>query len=367
MSSNKRFDNQRGRGDDRDYDYSGQQGGYRSGQMGQFEDPNSRKQGDWTTGEDYHSQGQMGGSSGSGYDRDQPSRFHNRDDDDFRYGQNEDDHTQSFGNQGRGYPSGSTYGENQYGGARNYGGAGRSQDHARGSSGYGSSAGSRGAYPSGFSGDYRRSRDQWSQNDYDGRNVSRPYGANYSQQPKQEDFGSWREYGEKRGFFDRASDEIASWFGDEDASRRREQDHGGRGPSNYKRSDDRIQEDANEHLTRDWRVDATNITVSVQNGEVTLEGHLPTRDAKRRAEDCVEDISGVKHVQNNLRVHHVESRNFYGSGQGGGSFGSSSGSSGHNLTSTSSSDGTGNATTGVGTTAPGATGSTGSTGASNKN
>jgi hypothetical protein len=35
---------------------------------------------------------------------------------------------------------------------------------------------------------------------------------------------------------------------------------------------------------------------------VTLSGTVSSRDAKRRAEDCVEDVSGVKNVQNNLRM-----------------------------------------------------------------
>jgi osmotically-inducible protein OsmY len=52
----------------------------------------------------------------------------------------------------------------------------------------------------------------------------------------------------------------------------------------------------------DWGVDASNITVAVNNGEVTLDGTVSTRLQKRRAEDCAEDVSGVKHVQNNLRV-----------------------------------------------------------------
>jgi len=107
---------------------------------------------------------------------------------------------------------------------------------------------------------------------------------------------------DRRGFFERAGDEIASWFGDEDAARRREQDHRGRGPKDYIRSDERIREDANDRLTEDWRVDASNVTVAVQNGEVTLNGTVGTRQAKRHAEDIVDDISGVKHVQNNLRV-----------------------------------------------------------------
>jgi len=126
------------------------------------------------------------------------------------------------------------------------------------------------------------------------REDNRGYGAR--------DYGGWREYGERRGFFERAGDEIASWFGDEDAARRREQDHRGRGPANYVRSDERIREDANDALTRDWAVDASEITVEVRDGEVTLDGTVHSRIAKRRAEDCVDDVSGVKHVQNNLRV-----------------------------------------------------------------
>jgi osmotically-inducible protein OsmY len=106
----------------------------------------------------------------------------------------------------------------------------------------------------------------------------------------------------ERGFLQRAGDEVASWFGDEDAARRREQDHRGRGPADYTRSDERIREDANDRLTEDWRVDASRISVTVENGEITLSGTVTRREDKRRAEDIVEDLSGVKHVQNNLRV-----------------------------------------------------------------
>ncbi len=93
-----------------------------------------------------------------------------------------------------------------------------------------------------------------------------------------------------------------SWFGDRDAARRRQRDHSGRGPTNYTRSDDRIREDVNDKLTDDWGVDARKVTVTVNNGEVTLDGTVSTRLQKRRAEDCADDVSGVKHVQNNLRV-----------------------------------------------------------------
>lgn len=123
------------------------------------------------------------------------------------------------------------------------------------------------------------------------------FGADY----RQHGYGRHEDDGQ-RGFWDRASDEVASWFGDEDAARRREQDHRGHGPRDYTRSDERIREDANDRLTDDWRVDASNVTVTVDKGEITLNGTVASREAKRRAEDVVDSISGVKHVQNNLRV-----------------------------------------------------------------
>ncbi|HXR89686.1 MAG TPA: BON domain-containing protein, partial [Steroidobacteraceae bacterium] len=38
------------------------------------------------------------------------------------------------------------------------------------------------------------------------------------------------------------------------------------------------------------------------NGEVTLNGAVDSRQAKRCAEDIADSVSGVRHVQNNLRV-----------------------------------------------------------------
>jgi osmotically-inducible protein OsmY len=162
--------------------------------------------------------------------------------------------------------------------------------------------------------------------------------------------------GDGRGFLQRAGDEVASWFGDEDASRRREQDHRGRGPSNYTRSDERIREDANDHLTHDWGVDATNITVSVSNGELTLDGTVDSRQAKRRAEDAVEHISGVKHVQNNLRVQDRSASyggaNAYGTSRP--SYGGQS--SGHGSASSETSSTNGASTAGTGSSGPSAPG-----------
>lgn len=129
------------------------------------------------------------------------------------------------------------------------------------------------------------------------------YGTDY----REHGYTARRDDDNERGFFERAGDEIASWFGDEDAARRREEDHRGRGPSSYIRSDERIREDVNDRLTDDWRVDASNISVTVTDGEVTLDGTVSSRQAKRRAEDVTDAVSGVKHVQNNLRVSETSS------------------------------------------------------------
>ena len=108
--------------------------------------------------------------------------------------------------------------------------------------------------------------------------------------------------GEGRGWLDRASDTVSSWFSDDDDDRHGDRGYRGHGPSGYTRSDGRIMEDACDCLTDDWGVDARQISVTVKGGEVTLDGTVPSRQQKRRAEDLIDDLSGVKHVQNNLRV-----------------------------------------------------------------
>jgi len=78
--------------------------------------------------------------------------------------------------------------------------------------------------------------------------------------------------------------------------------HRGRGPKGYIRSDERIHEDVCERLTEDRFIDASDVEVAVKDGEVTLSGTVASRGLKRRAEDLAELASGVRHVQNNLRV-----------------------------------------------------------------
>jgi len=76
----------------------------------------------------------------------------------------------------------------------------------------------------------------------------------------------------------------------------------GRGPRNYRRSDERIREDVSELLTQHGQIDASEFEVTVENGEVTLNGAVDSRRTKRLAEDVVERVRGVRDVHNRLRV-----------------------------------------------------------------
>lgn len=109
-----------------------------------------------------------------------------------------------------------------------------------------------------------------------------------------------------RTWLNRAGDEVLSWMGDDYATRRRRNDdesHRGKGPKNFKRTDDRIKELINDSLTDDWQIDASDIEVNVQNGEVILSGYVNERAQKRKAEMLVENISGVTHIENRLKVN----------------------------------------------------------------
>jgi hypothetical protein len=88
-----------------------------------------------------------------------------------------------------------------------------------------------------------------------------------------------------------------TWAGDWSERRYR-----GRGPKGYQRSDERIREDVCERLTDDWHVDASEVSIAVRDGEVTLTGMVNSREEKRRAGECAEQVSGVHDVFNQLRV-----------------------------------------------------------------
>jgi BON domain-containing protein len=78
--------------------------------------------------------------------------------------------------------------------------------------------------------------------------------------------------------------------------------HAGKGPRDYVRADSRVREDICDRLSDDDSVDASDISVDVKGGEVTLSGSVLDRFGKRRAEDIAAGVRGVVDVRNELRV-----------------------------------------------------------------
>lgn len=156
---------------------------------------------------------------------------------------------------------------------------------------------------SNFRGDSYRSGNDYMRND---RNWN--YNDRYRNDNNRNE--GWRDNyrDEDRNWWDKTKDEVESWFGDEDAKRRRRRDemregnHRGKGPKNYSRSQERIREDVSDKLSDDSFLDASEIEVEVKGSEVTLSGTVDSRYSKHRAEDLAEDVTGVTDVQNNLRV-----------------------------------------------------------------
>lgn len=78
--------------------------------------------------------------------------------------------------------------------------------------------------------------------------------------------------------------------------------HRGKGPKGYRPTDERLRERVCERLTDDPFVDATDIEVSVANGEVTLSGSVETRHMRFAVEDLIADTPGVSAVHNSIQV-----------------------------------------------------------------
>lgn len=84
--------------------------------------------------------------------------------------------------------------------------------------------------------------------------------------------------------------------------------HIGRGPKGWARDDKRLLDDVCVRLTEDPVVDASDITVTVDAGEITLTGDVPDRRMKRRTEDVAWSVAGVRDVHNRLKIAVPRSR-----------------------------------------------------------
>ena len=269
MQNGQRW-NERNQNDDRDM---------RSGRGGEFGGQWDQNEGRWASGGDldredyvshdeeyggqsrggYGSRRQGGWSQGGGSNRGQSSQFGVR-----------GEGSRSFGNQGG-------YGNQGFSGGH-YGGFAN-----EGSPGQGNYGGNRGFSNQGYSGQgfNQGTSDQ---------------GRGFSGQ------GSWTQGGADQSSRNQSGQSYGQTFGMGYAGRYEGRGFAGRGPKGYQRSDDRIKEQVSDRLMDDDDVDASEISIEVKNGEVTLTGTVNSREEKRAAEEIVEQAPGVREVQNLLRV-----------------------------------------------------------------
>lgn len=79
-------------------------------------------------------------------------------------------------------------------------------------------------------------------------------------------------------------------------------DHGGKTPKNWQIKDTDLMERVCEALFLSHEVDATDIAVKVEEGEVYLDGWVDDREAKKEAERVIEALPGIKDVWNRLHL-----------------------------------------------------------------
>lgn len=314
-------------------------------QYTQSDDDDSRLARD-TMERDYYGSEQRGGYGGRRGERDEGPRYnrgYGQGDYDQEYGQRESGQGARYGQSGRYSESGYGRGREYLGGGRHYGNEmggwqGREDEQWRNRDVHGQydrdanyggfSGGGTGNYRGygGSGGSYQGGQGRWgdagtqysrgggSQGDYNYRG----YGRGGSGREGYQGQGQERRSGSSRPGYSGAA---SGYYGDEYSSQGEGMDlygsqgtqgrqwgqqeygaHRGRGPRGYKRSDDRIREEVCDCLTDDDRLDATNIEVTVKDGEVTLSGYTTSRADKRWAESLAERISGVKEVQNSIRL-----------------------------------------------------------------
>lgn len=210
----------------------------------------------------------------------------------------------------------------------------RPDRHSRGMSSYDSyETNDRNRTPARFSSldeDRNRSWDRSDRFNSSDRSFSQPNRGLDRSRSSSDRFGypssmdSWSHQGQGQEY-GRLGQGQASWRGSEreqsygEGSLDREQSRSGffgKGPKGYRRSDDRIKEDVCETLSRNPRVDASDIEVSVEDACVTLSGTVESKEIKRAAEMAIENLSGVDDVKNEIRVKKADDSLFASSAGG---------------------------------------------------
>jgi osmotically-inducible protein OsmY len=78
--------------------------------------------------------------------------------------------------------------------------------------------------------------------------------------------------------------------------------HTGKGPRGYHHSDARVLEEICDRLMQHGQLDARQIQVQVEDGQVTLEGYVQNGHAKYIAQETAAQVPGAIDIHNHLRI-----------------------------------------------------------------
>lgn len=86
--------------------------------------------------------------------------------------------------------------------------------------------------------------------------------------------------------------------------------HTGKGPCGYHHSDERILKEIcdrlMQRLIQHGKLDARQIQVRVENGQVTLEGRVQSQHARYIVQETAASVPGVIDIHNHLHISSVE-------------------------------------------------------------
>jgi len=138
-------------------------------------------------------------------------------------------------------------------------------------------------------------------------------------------YGSPQRYGSGNYSHYGSEGSLGRDYGGEQYGQQSQQSYRGRGPKGYERSDERLKEMVCERLTDDPMIDASEVSIEVTNKTVRLTGTVDDRRIKYMIEDVIEQVGGVRDIDNQLRVQSQPTSQSptsqYGAGTSEGSFG----------------------------------------------
>ncbi|MFN8657090.1 MAG: BON domain-containing protein [Candidatus Obscuribacterales bacterium] len=119
------------------------------------------------------------------------------------------------------------------------------------------------------------------------------------------DFQRWIAYGRKRGWVSRNGRVLEPYDDEADEgvmpANWTPGTFAGRGPKDYVRSDQSIEDELYKRLTHHPDLDAADMEIGVLEGIVSLRGYAANKYEKRLAEEIARDVLGVSEVKSELR------------------------------------------------------------------